>query len=46
MFMFNSGHMTKMTAMPIYGKDPSLIDCNEACHVASGRKVLKCVYKA
>ena len=25
MYIYNSGHMTKMAAMPIYGKNPSQI---------------------
>ena len=37
--------MTKMAAMPTYGKNPSnisrWIDFNEAWHVASGPKILQ-----
>ena len=51
MFINNPGHMIKMAAMPIYGKNPSKIllnqwtDFNETWHEASGTEVLQCVYK-
>ena len=53
MFINNPGHMTKMAAMPIYGKYPSKIFSsgiggpifNETWHEASGTRVLQCVYK-
>ena len=50
MFINNPGHMIKMAAMPIYGKNPSKIffswtDFNETWHKASGTEVLQCVYK-
>ena len=52
-FINNPGHMTKMAAMPIYGKNPSKFffsrnhwtDFNETWHEASGTGVLQCVYK-
>ena len=49
MFINNPGHMTKMAAMPIYGKNPSSpehwTDFNETWHEALGTGVLLCVYK-
>ena len=46
--------MTKMAAMPIYGKNPSKnfllqnmwIDFNETWHEASMAQALQCVYKS
>ena len=55
MYMNNSGHMTKMAAMPIYGKNPSKIflelqnrwtDFNETWHEVSMNQVLQCIYKS
>ena len=53
MFINNPGHMTKMAAMPIYGKKTFKIllllnqwtDFNKTWHGASGTEVLQCVYK-
>ena len=45
MYINNPGHMTKMTAMPIYGKNPSKI-FKEISHEASMAKVLQCIYKS
>ena len=49
-FIYNQDQMTKMAA---YGKTiPNLLlrkwwtDFNETWHVASGPKVLKCIYKS
>ena len=49
-FINKPGHMTKMAAMPIYGKYPSKIfssgtDFNETWHEELGTRVLQCVYK-
>ena len=53
MYINNPGHMTKMAAMPIYGKNPSKIffsrtggsiDFKETWHEASMAKVLQCIY--
>ena len=49
----NPGHMTKMAAMPIYGKKTFKIlllqnhwtDFNQAWHEASGTRVLQSIYK-
>ena len=44
--LINLGHMTKMAARPIYGKNPlknlrnRWTDCNETWHVALGTNVL------
>ena len=54
MYIRNPGHMTKMAAMPIYGKNPSKnlllqnqwIDFNETWHEASMAQALQCVYKS
>ena len=52
MFVNNSGHVTKMAAMPIYGNNPSKILSRTAgpistkLDVASVVKVLRCVYKS
>ena len=53
MFINNPGHMIKMAAMPIYGKNPSKnllllnqwANFNETWHEALGTEVLQCVYK-
>ena len=49
MFINILGHMTKMAAMPICGKNPSknLLRnwWNETGHVLSVTRVLQCVYK-
>ena len=50
MFINNLGHMIKIAAMPIYGKNPlkfyfSGTDFNETWHEAFGTGVLQCVYK-
>ena len=53
MFINNPGHMTKMAAMPIYGKNPSKffsgttgpISTKLGMYGASGTRVLQCVYK-
>ena len=40
------GHMAKMAAMPMYGKkSPAQEPVDETLHVATGPKVLQCVYK-
>ena len=51
--MSNPGHMTKMAAMPIYGKNPSKIFfrtggpiLNETWHEALMGQSLQCVYKS
>ena len=47
--VYNQGHMTQMSVMPIYGKNPSKIffsDCNETWHEASMTQVLQCIYKS
>ena len=52
-FINNPGHMTKMAATPIHGKNPSKFffsrttgpDFNETWHEASETRVLQCVYK-
>ena len=49
MYINNIGHMTKMAAMPIYGKNSSKIffsvtDFNETLREASMAKVLQCIY--
>ena len=52
-FINNPGHMTKVAAMPIYGKNPFKIlllmnqwtDFNKTWHDALGTEVLQCVYK-
>ena len=54
MFIKNAGHVTKMSAMPIYGKKSfenlflrnSRADFNETWHVASGTGVLQYVYNS
>ena len=54
MYIKNPGHMTKMAAMPIYGKIPSkffflqnwLTDFNETWHEALMAQALQCVYKS
>ena len=54
MYIDNLGHMTKMAAMPIYGKNISKIffsetkwtDFNETWCEAVIAKVLQCVYKS
>ena len=50
MYINNLGHMTKMAAMPIYGKNPSKIffseiktDFHETWREASMAKVLQCM---
>ena len=46
MYINNLGHMTKMAAMPIYGKIPSGIffsDFNETWREAS-MAILQCIY--
>ena len=51
MFINDPGHMSKMAAMPIYGKNPSKSfsgttgPISETWHEASGTRVLQCVYK-
>ena len=51
-YINNPGHMTKMAAMPIYGKNPSKIffsgttDFNQTWHEASMTQALQCVYKS
>ena len=53
MYINNLGHMTKIAAIPIYGKNPSKIfflqiwftDFNETLHEASMTQVLHCMYK-
>ena len=48
----NPGHMTKMAAMPIYGKNPSKIFFSRtgwpisAKHEASMAQALQCIYKS
>ena len=52
MYINNLGHMTKMAAMPIYGKNPSKnlllwnwwTDFKETSHEALMAKVLQCVH--
>ena len=54
MFLKNPGHMTKMAAMPIYGKKPfknlllwnGLTDFKETWHEALMTQALQCVYKS
>ena len=51
MYINNLGNMTKMAAMPIYGKNPSKIsetntDFKETWLEASMAKVLPCIYKS
>ena len=52
MYINDLGHITKMAAMPIYGKtlqkSSSLkpIDFHEAWREASMAKVLQCIYKS
>ena len=49
MYINNPGHMTKMAAMPIYGKNPSKIwwiDFKETWHEALMAQALQCVYKS
>ena len=54
MYIKNPGHMTKMAAMPIYGKSPSkisfsrnrLTDFNETWHEASMVQALQCIKKS
>ena len=52
MYRNNLGHMTKMAAMPIYGKNLNnllrnrLTDFNETWHEALMAKVLQCMYKS
>ena len=53
MYINNPGHMTKMAAMPIYGKNPSKIffsrtggSISKKRHEASMAQVLQCVYKS
>ena len=53
MYIKNPGHMTKMAAMPIYGKNRSnlllqnrLTDFNETWHEASMAQALQCIYKS
>ena len=53
MYINNPGHMTKMAAMPIYGKNKHFILLQnrwtvfkETWHEASMAKVLQCVYKS
>ena len=54
MYINNSGHMTKMAAMPIYGKNPSKIFFsgtsgpigNETWHEVLMTQVLQCIYKS
>ena len=51
MFINNPGHMTKVAAMPIYGKKNFKIlllwnhwtDFKETWHEASGTRVLQCI---
>ena len=48
MYINNLGHMTKMAAMPIYGKNPSNIFFSETKRLtseASMAVVLQCIYK-
>ena len=53
MFINNPGHMTKMAAMPIYGKNPSKFFFSGTTGPIStklgmkhrGVRVLQCVYK-
>ena len=55
MYINNLGHMTKMAAMPIYGKKPSNIFFSETNRLISMKlgvkhrcmdKVLQCIYKS
>ena len=50
MYIRNPGHMTKMTAMLIYGINlllqNRLTDFNETWHYASMAQALQCVYKS
>ena len=53
MYINNLGHMTKMAAMPIFGKNPSKIffsrtggPISETWHKTLMAKVLQCVYKS
>ena len=54
MYIRNSGHMTKMAAMPIYGKKTlqNLLlksrwtDFTETWHATSMAKALHCIYKS
>ena len=51
-FINNPGHMTKMVATPIYGKNlknllqNQLTDFNETWHEVCMTQVLQCVYKS
>ena len=54
MYIRNPGHMTKMAAMPIYGKNPSKnlllqnrwTDFNKTWHEALMAQALQSVYKS
>ena len=54
LYINNPGHMTKMAAMPIYGKNPlkNLLlrnrwtDFNETCLEALLAKILQCIYNS
>ena len=50
MYIKNPGHMTKMAAMFIYGKNlllqNQLTDFNETWHEASMDQALQCLYKS
>ena len=53
MYINNLGHMTKMAAMPIYGKTlqkssspEQVTDFKETMHEALMAKLLQCVYKS
>ena len=48
-YINNPGHMTKMAAIPIYGKNPSKnhwTDFNQTWHEALMAQALQCVYKS
>ena len=50
MYVNNPGHMTKMGAMPINGKNPLKIffsgtNFNTTLHVTSGTRVVQCIYE-
>ena len=52
MYINNLGHMTKMAAMPIYGKNPSKnffsaeTNFKETWREATMAKVLQCIHKS
>ena len=54
MYIRNPGHMTKLAAIPIYGKNPSKVffsrfertDFNETWHEALMDQALQCIYKS